>query len=162
MFRDTELVSWPRHVAPPPLPLPPHLFVLDLIWFRDFLLGTAEVESALVKHPSVAQAAVVGRPHPVKGEGIIAFATLTESNEEDEDKLVQDLRMLIRGEIGPFAAPDVIAITPSLPMTRSGKIMRRVLRKISAGEADQLGDVSTLADPSVVDTLIDLVAKQEA
>lgn len=125
-------------------------------------LGTAEVESALVKHPSVAQAAVVGRPHPVKGEGIIAFATLTESNEEDEDKLVQDLRVLVRGEIGPFAAPDVIAITPSLPMTRSGKIMRRVLRKISAGEADQLGDVSTLADPSVVDTLIDLIAKQEA
>ena len=126
-------------------------------------IGTAEVESALIKHPSVAQAAVVGRPHPIKkGEAIIAFATLTESNEEDEDKLVQDLRVLVRGEIGPFAAPDVIAITPSLPMTRSGKIMRRVLRKISAGEADQLGDVSTLADPSVVDTLIDLIAKQEA
>jgi len=133
----------------------------DVINVSGHRIGTAEVESALVKHPSVAQAAVIGRPHPVKGEAIIAFATLTESNEEDEEKLVQDLRVLVRGEIGPFAAPDVIAITPSLPMTRSGKIMRRVLRKISAGEADQLGDVSTLADPSVVDTLIDLIAKQE-
>ncbi len=125
-------------------------------------IGTAEVESALVKHPSVAQAAVVGRPHPIKGESIIAFATLTESNAEEEDELVKELRLLIRGEIGPFAAPDIIALTPALPMTRSGKIMRRVLRKISAGEADQLGDVSTLADPSVVDTLIDLVAAADA
>lgn len=96
------------------------------------------------------------------GEAIIAFATLTESNAEEEDELVKELRMLIRGEIGPFAAPDIIALTPALPMTRSGKIMRRVLRKISAGEADQLGDVSTLADPSVVDTLIDLVAAADA
>ena len=134
----------------------------DVLNVSGHRIGTAEVESALVKHPSVAQAAVVGRPHPIKGEAIIAFATLTESNTEDEDELVKELRLLIRGEIGPFAAPDVIALTPALPMTRSGKIMRRVLRKISAGEADQLGDVSTLADPSVVDTLIDLVASADA
>ena len=120
------------------------------------------MESALVKHPSVAQAAVVGRPHPIKGEAIIAFATLTESNTEEEDELVKELRLLVRGEIGPFAAPDIIIITPALPMTRSGKIMRRVLRKISAGEADQLGDTSTLADPSVVDTLIGLIDKHNA
>ncbi|KAL7433191.1 hypothetical protein ACHAXM_003449 [Skeletonema potamos] len=134
----------------------------DVLNVSGHRIGTAEVESALVKHPSVAQAAVVGRPHPIKGEAIIAFATLTESNTEEEDELVKELRMLIRGEIGPFAAPDIIALTPALPMTRSGKIMRRVLRKISAGEADQLGDVSTLADPSVVDTLIDLVASADA
>jgi acetyl-CoA synthetase len=123
------------------------------------------------------------------GEAIIAYATPTESNSEDEDELVKELRLLVRSEIGPFAAPDVICITPSLPMvsfdiqlivsscrlysdysfhyffnqkTRSGKIMRRVLRKISAGEADQLGDVSTLADPGVVDVLIDLMDKQHA
>mmetsp|Transcript_14576 Transcript_14576/g.29358 ORF Transcript_14576/g.29358 Transcript_14576/m.29358 type:complete len:98 (+) Transcript_14576:20-313(+) len=95
------------------------------------------------------------------GEAIIAFATLTESNTEDEDELVKEFRMLVRSEIGPFAAPDIIVITPSLPMTRSGKIMRRVLRKISAGEADQLGDVSTLADPSVVDTLIELIGQHD-
>mmetsp|Transcript_3958 Transcript_3958/g.6545 ORF Transcript_3958/g.6545 Transcript_3958/m.6545 type:complete len:735 (-) Transcript_3958:72-2276(-) len=133
----------------------------DVLNVSGHRIGTAEVESALVKHPSVAQAAVVGRPHPIKGEAIIAFATLTESNTEDEEELVKELRLLVRGEIGPFAAPDIIALTPALPMTRSGKIMRRVLRKISAGEADQLGDVSTLADPSVVDTLIDLVASAD-
>mmetsp|Transcript_12275 Transcript_12275/g.26416 ORF Transcript_12275/g.26416 Transcript_12275/m.26416 type:complete len:748 (+) Transcript_12275:78-2321(+) len=127
----------------------------DVVNVSGHRMGTAEVESALVKHPSVAQAAVVGRPHPIKGEAIIAFATLTESNTEDEDELIKELRLLVRTEIGPFAAPDVICVTPSLPMTRSGKIMRRVLRKISAGEADELGDVSTLADPSVVDTLIE-------
>ena len=125
------------------------------------------------------------------GEAIIAFATPTESNNEDDDELVKELRLMVRTEIGPFAAPDVICIvstpslfhssawlhlflisyssscalpfqTPSLPMTRSGKIMRRVLRKISAGEADQLGDVSTLADPSVVDVLIELIAEHDA
>ena len=163
----------------------------DVLNVSGHRIGTAEVESALVKHPSIAQAAVVGRPHPIKGklsfdnvillflmtctlltnkrprlyilgEAIIAFATRTESNTEEEDELVKELRMLIREEIGPFAAPDIIALTPALPMTRSGKIMRRVLRKISAGEADQLGDVSTLSDPSVVDTLIDLVAAADA
>jgi len=133
----------------------------DVINVSGHRIGTAEVESALVKHPSVSQAAVVGRPHPIKGEAIIAFATLTESNTEDEDELVKEFRMLVRSEIGPFAAPDIIVITPSLPMTRSGKIMRRVLRKISAGEADQLGDVSTLADPSVVDTLIELIGQHD-
>lgn len=134
----------------------------DVINVSGHRIGTAEVESALVKHPSVAQAAVVSRPHPIKGEAIIAFATLTESNAEEEEELIKELRLLVRGEIGPFASPDVICITPLLPMTRSGKIMRRVLRKISAGEADELGDVSTLADPSVVDTLIDLIAQNDA
>jgi len=134
----------------------------DVINVSGHRIGTAEVESALVKHPSVAQAAVVSRPHPIKGEAIIAFATLTESNAEEEEELIKELRLLVRGEIGPFASPDIICITPLLPMTRSGKIMRRVLRKISAGEADELGDVSTLADPSVVDTLIDLIAQHDA
>jgi len=134
----------------------------DVVNVSGHRMGTAEVESALVKHPAVAQAAVVGRPHPIKGEAIIAFATLTESSSEEEDELVKELRLLVRTEIGAFAAPDIICITPSLPMTRSGKIMRRILRKISAGEADELGDVSALADPSVVDTLIDLIGQHDA
>lgn len=125
----------------------------DVLNVSGHRIGTAEVESALVGHPAVAQAAVVGRPHPIKGEAIVAFATLVEGIEES-DELIQDLRLEVRAGIGPFATPDAVILTPNLPMTRSGKIMRRVLRKIVAGEADQLGDVSTLADPSVVDSLI--------
>jgi len=123
-------------------------------------IGTAEVESALVAHAAVAQAAVVGKPHPVKGEAITAFVMLNEEHEESEE-LLKELRNQVRSEIGPFAAPDLCIIAPSLPMTRSGKIMRRILRKIVAFEVDQLGDTSTLADPSIVDFLIEKVSSFE-
>jgi len=125
----------------------------DVLNVSGHRIGTAEVESALVNHPLVAQAAVVGRPHPIKGQAICSYVTLVEGGEESDELLIQ-LKQEVRGGVGPFAQPDAIIITESLPMTRSGKIMRRILRKIAAGEADQLGDVSTLADPSVVDTLI--------
>lgn len=125
----------------------------DVLNVSGHRIGTAEVESALVGHPAVAQAAVVGRPHPIKGQAVCAFATLVEGVEESEE-LLQELVKEVRAGIGPFASPDAIFVTPLLPMTRSGKIMRRVLRKIVAGEADELGDISTLADPSVVDALI--------
>jgi acetyl-CoA synthetase len=126
----------------------------DVLNVSGHRIGTAEVESALVGHRAVAQSAVVGRPHPIKGQAIVAFATLKEGLEES-DELIKELVMEVRRSVGPFAAPDLIMITPSLPMTRSGKIMRRILRKISAAEYDTLGDTSTLADPSIVDTLID-------
>jgi len=128
----------------------------DVLNVSGHRIGTAEVESALVGHPAVAQAAVVGRPHPIKGQAVCAFTTLVEGVEESEE-LLKELVMEVRAAIGPFATPDAIFVTPLLPMTRSGKIMRRVLRKIVAGEADELGDVSTLADPSVVDALIEKV-----
>mmetsp|Transcript_8162 Transcript_8162/g.12608 ORF Transcript_8162/g.12608 Transcript_8162/m.12608 type:complete len:750 (+) Transcript_8162:67-2316(+) len=134
----------------------------DVLNVSGHRIGTAEVESALVANQAVAQAAVVGQPHPIKGQSICAFVTLTVEYEEqrqkddsdNDDDLVKELRMMVRKEIGPFASPDIILVTPSLPMTRSGKIMRRILRKIVAGEVDSLGDTSTLADPSIVDTLI--------
>jgi len=119
-------------------------------------IGTAEVESALVLHPAVAQAAVVGKTHPIKGEAIVGFVTLQADLEESPELLIE-LRNQVREEIGPFAAPDILWVTPALPMTRSGKIMRRILRKIVAEETDSLGDTSTLADPSVVDILIEKV-----
>ena len=111
-------------------------------------IGTAEVESALVLHPTVAQAAVVAKPHPIKGQSIVAFVMLDVSQTESDD-LIKTLINQVRSEIGPFAAPDNIYVSPSLPMTRSGKIMRRILRKIVCGETDTLGDTSTLADPSI-------------
>ena len=126
----------------------------DVLNVSGHRIGTAEVESALVNHPLVAQAAVVGRPHPIKGQAICSYVTLVKGVEESDDLLVQ-LKQEVRSGGGPFAQPDAIVITESLPMTRSGKIMRRILRKIAAGEADELGDVSTLADPSVVDVLIE-------
>jgi len=125
----------------------------DVLNVSGHRIGTAEVESALVNHPLVAQAAVVGRPHPIKGQAICSYVTLVKGAEENDELLVQ-LKQEVRAGVGPFAQPDAIVITESLPMTRSGKIMRRILRKIAGGEADQLGDVSTLADPSVVDDLI--------
>ena len=106
---------------------------------------------------SVAQAAVVGKPHPIKGQAICSFVMLVEGKEESEE-LIKELVMGVRSGVGPFASPDQIVVAPSLPMTRSGKIMRRVLRKIVAGEADELGDTSTLADPSIVDVLIEKAA----
>src|SRR3546814_12885686 len=113
-------------------------------------MGTAEVESALVLHEAVAEAAVVGFPHDIKGQGIYAYVTLN-SGEEASDELRQALVKWVRGEIGPIATPDVIQFAPGLPKTRSGKIMRRILRKIAEGavSAQALGDIRTLADPSV-------------
>ena len=116
-------------------------------------LGTAEVESALVSHADVAEAAVVGYPHDIKGEGIYVYVTLKEGIEPTDD-LKKALVAHIRKEIGPIATPDKMQFAPGLPKTRSGKIMRRILRKIAQGAVDELGDVSTLADPSVVDSLV--------
>ena len=124
----------------------------DVINVSGHRMGTAEVENALDEHVLVAEAAVVGMPHDIKGQGIHAFVTL-KAGEEGSDALRQELRDLVRSEIGPFATPDVIQFAPDLPKTRSGKIMRRVLRKIAEGQPDQIGDISTLADPGVVDAL---------
>ena len=128
----------------------------DVINVSGHRMGTAEVESALVLHDLVAEAAVVGYPHEIKGQGIYGYVTLMVGS-DPSDELKRDLVNLVRKEIGPFAAPDIIQWAPGLPKTRSGKIMRRILRKIAASEIDDLGDTSTLADPSVVD---DLVAKR--
>ncbi|HEX7872675.1 MAG TPA: acetate--CoA ligase [Sphingobium sp.] len=125
----------------------------DVINVSGHRMGTAEVESALVAHAKVAEAAVVGMPHEVKGQGIYAYVTLN-AGEADSEELRQDLRKWVRQEIGPIATPDVIQFAPGLPKTRSGKIMRRILRKIAEGEIGALGDTSTLADPSVVDNLV--------
>ena len=125
----------------------------DVLNVSGHRLGTAEVESALVLHPAVAEAAVVGYPHPIKGEGIYAYVTLMAGSNADPS-LKTELDELVRKEIGAIARPDVIQWAPGLPKTRSGKIMRRILRKIAANEVDNLGDTTTLADPSVVDDLV--------
>jgi acetyl-CoA synthetase len=125
----------------------------DVINVSGHRLGTAEVESALVLHPAVAEAAVVGYPHEIKGQGIYAYVTLM-VGVEPTDQLRKDLVQHVRKEIGPIATPDIIQWAPGLPKTRSGKIMRRILRKIAANEVESLGDTSTLADPGVVDDLI--------
>lgn len=125
----------------------------DVINVSGHRLGTAEIESSLTSHPKVAEAAVVGYPHDIKGEGIYAYVTLKEGFEATEE-LRKELIACVRKEIGPIASPDVILFTKALPKTRSGKILRRILRKIAAGEIDQLGDISTLADPVVVNKLI--------
>ena len=127
----------------------------DVINVSGHRIGTAEVESALVLHEQCAEAAVVGYEHPIKGQGIYAYVTLNDGA-EFTDALKKELVMLVRTTIGAFAAPDVIHWAPGLPKTRSGKIMRRILRKIAANEEDQLGDVTTLADPAVVAKLIEL------
>lgn len=126
----------------------------DVINVSGHRMGTAEVESALVAHPKVAEAAVVGCPHPIKGQGIYAYVTLN-ANESGDEELRAELVKWVRREIGPIATPDVIQFAPGLPKTRSGKIMRRILRKIAENEIDNLGDISTLADPSVVAVLVD-------
>ena len=126
----------------------------DVMNISGHRMGTAEVESALVLHESVAEAAVVGFPHDIKGEGIYAYVTLMQGDNSDPESLRKDLISLVRKEIGPIANPDVIQYAPGLPKTRSGKIMRRILRKIAANELENLGDTSTLADPAVVDDLI--------
>jgi acetyl-CoA synthetase len=126
----------------------------DVINVAGHRLGTAEIESALVAHPGVAEAAVVGFPHDIKGQGIYAYVTL-KVTETPSEELRRELVAWVRQEISPIAAPDLLQWAPGLPKTRSGKIMRRVLRKIAANEHDALGDVTTLADPAVVDELVD-------
>jgi acetyl-CoA synthetase len=125
----------------------------DVINVSGHRLGTAEVESALVAHPDVAEAAVVGFPHDIKGQGIYAYVTLN-AGVATLDALNHALKQWVGKEIGPIARPDVIQFAPGLPKTRSGKIMRRILRKIAEGDTASLGDTSTLADPSVVDDLV--------
>jgi acetyl-CoA synthetase len=117
-------------------------------------MGTAEVESALVSHPAVAEAAVVGYPHEIKGQGIYVYVTLV-ADATPSDELRAELRNWVRKEIGAIASPDLIQWAPSLPKTRSGKIMRRILRKIAANDHSNLGDTSTLAEPEVVAALVD-------
>jgi acetyl-CoA synthetase len=126
----------------------------DVLNISGHRLGTAEIESALVSHPLVAEAAVVGYPHDIKGQGIYCYVTLMEG-EEGNEALEKELRGHVRTEISPIATPDLIHFTPGLPKTRSGKIMRRILRKIAENEFGSLGDTSTLADPSLVDGLIE-------
>jgi acetyl-CoA synthetase len=117
-------------------------------------MGTAEIESALVAHEKVSEAAVVGYPHDIKGQGIYAYVTLMAGVQPSEE-LRKELVAWVRKEIGPIASPDLIQFAPGLPKTRSGKIMRRILRKIAANEFDSIGDTSTLADPTVVDVIIE-------
>ena len=126
----------------------------DVLNISGHRMGTAEIESALVLHEAVAEAAVAGYPHDIKGQGIYAYVTLMHDVEGTEE-LLKELTAICVKEIGPIAKPDLVQWAPGLPKTRSGKIMRRILRKIAANELDNLGDTSTLADPSVVDQLID-------
>ncbi|NNE59878.1 MAG: AMP-binding protein, partial [Woeseia sp.] len=126
----------------------------DVLNVSGHRMGTAEVESALVAHPQVAEAAVVGYPHDIKGQGIYAYVTLM-AGSEPSDALLTELRQWVRKEIGPIATPDLLQWAPALPKTRSGKIMRRILRKIAEDDFSNLGDTSTLADPDVVQDLID-------
>jgi acetyl-CoA synthetase len=132
----------------------------DVINVSGHRIGTAEVESALVAHPKVAESAVVGFPHAIKGQGIFAFVTLT-VGAEPSDHLRKELVDQAAQMIGPIAKPDVIVFTPGLPKTRSGKIMRRILRKLAEGDSADLGDTSTLADPAVVESLVELVKKAQ-
>jgi acetyl-CoA synthetase len=125
----------------------------DVINVSGHRIGTAEVESALVAHPKVAEAAVVGYPHDIKGQAIYAFVTLN-AGEDGDDALRKELNQEVRKDIGALAAPEKIHFTPALPKTRSGKIMRRILRKIAEGAESGFGDTSTLADPSVVEALL--------
>ena len=127
----------------------------DVLNVSGHRMGTAEIESALVAHSAIAEAAVVGFPHDIKGQGIYVYVTVMhDDNVAETEALKSELKQWVRKEIGPIATPDIIQWAPSLPKTRSGKIMRRILRKIAANEQDSLGDISTLADPSVVDHLI--------
>ena len=126
----------------------------DVIIVSGHNLGTAELESAFVAHPKVAEAAVVGYPHDIKGNGLYCYVTLN-AGERPTGELERDLKLWVRKQIGPIATPDLIQFAPGLPKTRSGKIMRRILRKIAANEHDQLGDTTTLADPSVVTSLVE-------
>ena len=131
----------------------------DVLNVSGHRMGTAEIESALVLHEAVAEAAVVGYPHDIKGQGVYAYVTLM-SGVQPTEELRKELLAVVSKEIGAIAKPDLIQWAPGLPKTRSGKIMRRILRKIAANELENLGDTSTLADPSVVNDLIDNRANQ--
>ena len=126
----------------------------DVINISGHRLGTAEVESALVSHADVAESAVVGYPHEIKGEAIYCYVTLKQGRVSDE-AMEKTLKGHVRSVIGPIATPDKLQFAVGLPKTRSGKIMRRILRKIAAGDVEDLGDTSTLADPTVVDNLLE-------
>ena len=126
----------------------------DVLNVSGHRLGTAEVEGAVGQHESVAEAAVVGYPHDIKGQGIYAYVTLMTGESASED-VEAGIKQAVRQHIGPIATPDKIQFTPALPKTRSGKIMRRILRKIAEGDVSDLGDTSTLADPTVVDALVE-------
>merc|ERR1711976_76910 len=126
----------------------------DVLNVSGHRLGTAEIENALNTHDDVIESAVVGYPHDIKGVGIYAYIILKDGVELTDERQ-QSIKGIVRKLIGPIATPDILHPTPGLPKTRSGKIMRRILRKIACNEADQLGDVSTLADPSIVQTLIE-------
>ena len=117
-------------------------------------MGTAEIESAINEHVEIAESAVIGYPHDIKGQGIFAYVTMKQMETADDALIKQEIVKLVRKKIGPIATPDIIMIAPDLPKTRSGKIMRRILRKIAANEYESLGDTSTLNDPSIVDELI--------
>jgi acetyl-CoA synthetase len=125
----------------------------DVVNVSGHRIGTAEVESALVSHPAVAEAAVVGFPHDIKGEDLYAYVILKVGFTGSDD-LKKQLVAHVRKEIGPIASPGKIQFPPGLPKTRSGKIMRRILRKVASGDIDQLGDTTTLADPSIVDEIV--------
>ncbi|XP_072168945.1 acetyl-coenzyme A synthetase 2-like, mitochondrial [Diadema setosum] len=127
----------------------------DVINVTGHRLGTAEVEDAMDEHVAVAETAVVGYPHDIKGEGVYAYVTLKDDISESEEQIILELKAIVRKKIAGYAVPDIIQITPGLPKTRSGKIMRRILRKVSADRSDELGDVSTLADPSVVKAIVE-------
>ncbi len=131
----------------------------DVLNVSGHRLGTAEIESALVAHKHVAEAAVVGYPHDIKGQGIYCYVTL-KADRQPSDELRRELIGWVRHEIGPFAAPDIIQWAPALPKTRSGKIMRRILRKIAEGDTSNLGDTTTLADPAVVADLVASAAQR--
>ena len=126
----------------------------DVLNVSGHRLGTAEVEGAIGQHEAVAEAAVVGYPHDIKGQGIYAYVTLM-TGESVSDAVETGIKQAVRQHIGPIATPDKIQFTPALPKTRSGKIMRRILRKIAEGDISDLGDTSTLADPAVVDALVE-------
>jgi acetyl-CoA synthetase len=126
----------------------------DVLNISGHRLGTAEVEGAIGQHAAVAEAAVVGYPHDIKGQGIYAYVTLM-TGESASDDVETGIKQAVRQHIGPIATPDKIQFTPALPKTRSGKIMRRILRKIAEGDITELGDTSTLADPTVVDALVE-------
>ena len=125
----------------------------DVVNVSGHRIGTAEVESSLVSHPSVAEAAVVPIPDPIKGQGLFAFVVLVEGTVPSE-KLKKELAKHVRSEIGPIAVPEKIQFSEALPKTRSGKIMRRILRKIAEGQTSDLGDTSTLADPKIIEILL--------
>ena len=126
----------------------------DIINVSGHRLGTAEIESALLTHRSVSEAAVVGMPHPLKGQAIYAYVTLNR-NVQQTGELLEELRNHVRGQIGPIATLDGVQYTDALPKTRSGKIMRRLLKKIAADDFDDFGDISSLADPSIISELIE-------